>query len=142
MSPAHAIGLRAERGCTTAAGTTSSSPLRDNLPLRDPESNERVWLRALDGFALIDSPLPFVTRPADRTMLTELQDQLRDDLDALADLVMCEATHCGWWPAHGGERLARRAQREPVPGEPTFIRTLRSGQGSSHRTIMAFAPVA
>ena len=143
MSPAHAIGLRAERRLHDRSRDDLILTLRDNLPLRDPESNERVWLRALDGFALIDSPLPFVTRPADRTMLTELQDQLRDDLDALADLVMCEATHL----RAGGQHTAANAwlavlSGEPVPGEPTFIRTLRSGQGSSHRTIMAFAPVA
>jgi hypothetical protein len=143
MSPAHAIGLRAERRLHDRDRDDLVLALRDNLPLRDPESNERVRLRALDGFALIDSALQFVSRPADRALLGQLQEQLRDDLDAFADLVMCEATHL----RANGQHTAANAWLavlggEPVPGEPTFIRTLRSGQGSSHRVVVAFEPVA
>jgi hypothetical protein len=143
MSPAHAVGLRAERRLHGRDRDDLVVALRDNLSLRDPESNQRVRLRALDGFALIDSDLEFVSRPADRTLLTALQAELRDDLDALADLVMCEATHL----RATGQHTAANAwlavlSGEPVPGEPTFIRTVRSGHGSSHRIIAAFEPVA
>jgi hypothetical protein len=142
MAPSHALGLRAERRLHDRQRADLVLTLRDHLPLRNPDSNERVQLRALDGLALLDSPLSFVADPDDRALLTGLQAELRDELDALADLVMCEATHlrAGGQPAAANAWLAVLAG-EPVPGEPTFIHTVRSGQGSSHRTIVAFAPV-
>jgi hypothetical protein len=142
MSPAHAVGLRAERRLHDRHRADLILTLRDHLPLRNPDSNERVQLRALDGLALMDSPLPFISDTGDRALLTELQAELRDDLDALADLLMCQATHLrasgqptaanAWMGVLGGD---------PVPGEPTFISTIRPGQGSSHRVIVAFEPV-
>lgn len=142
MSPARAVGLRAERRLHERKRADLVLALRDNLPIRDPDSRARLELRALDGVALIDSSLEFVPKAADRALLTDLQQELRDLLDALADLIMCEATHL----RASGQPTAANAwlavlNGEPVPGEPTFIRTIRSGQGSSHRIIVTFEPV-
>lgn len=68
---------------------------------------------------------------------------MRDDLDALADLVLCEAMHL----QASGQPGAAKAwlgvlTGDPVPGEPTFVRTLRSGQDSSHRVMAVFHPVS
>jgi hypothetical protein len=142
MSPARAVGLRAERRLHERKRADLVLALRDNLPIRDPDAAARLELRALDGLDLIDSSLAFVPRAADRALLADLQHELRDDLDALADLIMCEATHlrASRQPVAANAWLAVLSG-EPVPREPTFIRTIRSGHASSHRIIVAFEPV-
>jgi len=141
MSPAQAIGLRAERLLHDRDRPDLILALRDGFPVVDPQSRERITRRSVDGLAFLDSALDTM-RPGDRTLLREVQARLRDELDALADLVLCEATHL----RASGQPVAANAWLavlggEPVPGEPTFIRTRRSGHGSSHRVVVAFDPV-
>jgi hypothetical protein len=141
-SLAEVLGLAGERWLHDRGLDRFISVLRTELPLRDPASDDRVDIRLFDGRALLDSSLSFVSNNADRGRLEELQAALADDLDAIADFVLCEAVH---QRTLGNPEAANAwlqvLSGEPGPGEPVFARTHRHGHGSSHR-VMLVVPAA
>ena len=78
-----------------------------------------------------------------KAQMGRLKASLNADLDALSDLVMAEATH---QRAMGRADIANAwlevLSGQPPPGVPTFVKTHRKGQGSSHKLTYLFDEIA
>jgi hypothetical protein len=139
---AEVLGLAGERWLHDRGLDRLIAILRSELPSRDPATGDRVEIRLFDGRAFLDSSLSFAANNADRGHLEALQAALADDLDALADLVLCEAVH---QRTLGNPEAANAwlqvLSGEPGPGEPVFARTHRHGHGSSHRVMLVVPAV-
>ena len=136
------LGLAGERWLHDRGLDQFISVLRIEMPLSNPATGDRVEIRLFDGRALLDSSLSFISSTGDRGHLEELQAALADDLDALADLVLCEAVH---QRTLGNPEAANAwlqvLSGEPGPGEPVFARTHRHGHASSHRVMLVVPAV-
>jgi len=130
------LGLAGERWLHDRKLDRLIAVLRSRFPIRDPADDRQVEIRLFDGRAFLAAPLSFAPT-ADRPRLADLQKVLGDDLDALADLVMCEAVHQRTLgnPAAANAWL-QVLSGDPGPGEPVFARTRRHGHGSSHRLLL------
>ena len=146
---AAALGLRAFRALRDACpkGLSHLIPgLRHDFPIRTetpPETETdptapagRSGAPMLDGLAFLAAA---ATRfaAADRAALVAIQAQLSDDLDAVSDIVMAEATH---HRAMGAVETANAwlsvLSGGTLPGRPVFLRTDRKRQASSHRVML------
>ena len=67
---------------------------------------------------------------------------MADELDALSDVVVCEAVHRrSMGQAEAAKAWLNVLSGSPVPGDPVFLRTQRHGQGSTHRVSVVMKPV-
>ena len=130
-----ALGMRGERWLHDNKLDFAIYPLRNRFPIANPEDSSDTARRMFDGLAFLNSRLG--TTEDD---LKQLQKKLSDDLDGFSDVVMAEAAH----QRAVGMAAAANAWMQvlaghPPPGEPTFIRTIRSGQASGHRVTALMA---
>ena len=66
---------------------------------------------------------------------------LGEDLDALSDVVVAEATHRrALGQAEAAKAWLNVLSGSPVPGDPLFLRTQRLGQGSTYRVAVLAKP--
>lgn len=138
------LGLRGERWLHDKKLSRLTLTLRSLFPIKNPvppesESGQTIadpesaGHRVFDGLEFIESDLDDFSL-ADQNILKNLQAQLEDDIDALSDVVVAEAVH----QRTMGQSEAANAwlqilAGDPIPGDPSFLRTQRHGQGSTHR---------
>jgi len=131
------LGLRGERLLHDRRLDRLILPLRRRFPIHDQRREAGAARRMFDGRAFLDAAIG----PAEPE-LQALQAALRDEFDALADIVVAEAAH---QRALGlGEAANAWLQvlaGHPPPGDPVFLRTQRHGQASTHRVTALLAAV-
>lgn len=131
------LGLRGERWLRNDLKSREIFALRDAYPLENVDSDGQgksgpAGSRCFDGLKLVE---------ADRAKLASkhrgVQAVLRDDLDALSDVVVAEAVH---QRAGGSADVAaawlRVLSGGPIPHRPEFLRTHRSGHASDYRVTL------
>ena len=127
------LGLRGERLLHDARKDRLILQLRLRFPLEAERGSNLGARRVFDGMSFIESD------HGDGD-LRALRTRLKDELDALADVVMAEATH---QRALGRGAVANAwlsvLSGHPPPGRPEFLKTQRHGQGSSHRVSLLTA---
>jgi hypothetical protein len=142
LSLAEALGHAGERFLHQARRDDLIFPLRQELPFRNVNDGSSLEIRLFDGLAFLDADV--ATFPTDaQSTLNNLKTALADDLDTLSDLVLAEAVH----QRSQGNAAAANAwlqvlSGQPVPGSPAIVRTVRSGQASSHRLAWLLDPSA
>jgi len=153
LSLSEALGLRGERWLSDRKNGLLQLKVREQFPITNPlppesargtvnAQAEPVRVRLFDGLAFLASTLAGFSAP-ERALLDLLKVELNDDLDALSDLVMCEAVHLrAIGQIEAANAWLQVLSGESVPGEPTFLRTQRHGQGSSHRVSVLLPFVA
>ena len=144
LSLPEVLGLRGERWLHDRHHDALIPRLRASFPITNPAPPENasgatagttkpVSIRLFDGEAFLDSNLSAFTG-ATRTIAESLRGAMSDELDALSDLVMCEAVHQRALGNSGAANAWLQVlSGGHVPGDPAFPRTQRHGQGSSHR---------
>jgi hypothetical protein len=143
LSLSEALGLRGERWLHERKQDELIGSLRELFPLRNlnpptgATAGQSVNLRIIDGVALAAATSLLNLAAADRAVAMQLQDVLRDDLDAVSDVVMCEAVHQRTLgQSENANAWLQMLSGGPVPGEPVFLRVQRHGQGASHRVAL------
>jgi hypothetical protein len=141
LSISEALGLRGERWLHDRRLSRLTLRLRQRLPIRNvapPEGGDAgpSGRRVFDGLRFVKvgvSGFP----AADRQHIDALRGALDDELDALTDLVMAEAVHQrALGAAESANAWLQVLAGDSVPGDPVFLRTLRTGQGSTHRVSL------
>lgn len=147
LSLPEVLGLRGERWLHDRHHDALIPRLRAMFPMTNPAPPENasgattgttkpITIRLFDGEAFLDSNLSGFTGAA-KTIVQSLQAALSDELDALSDLVMCEAVHQRAMGNSGAANAWLQVlSGGHVPGDPAFPRTQRHGQGSSHRVSL------
>lgn len=149
ISIGEALGMRAERWLHEHKLDRFIYPLRVVYPITNPDSlagdSISIGRRVFDGLDYLEDKknvrgtglTKHEFKEADRGLLDQLKEKIADDLDALSDLVIAEATH---QRALGAAEVANAwlqvLSGGTVPGKPEFLRTQRHGQGSSHRFLL------
>lgn len=132
-----ALGLRGERWLHEQHKDVEIYPLRQAFPIADEVGDGSSGRRVFDGQAFA------IANTAVSPTLTELRRVLRDELDTIADLVTAEAVYQraqGLAPA--ANAWLKVLSGGPIPGTPAFVRTQRSGHGSTHRISLLLAESA
>ncbi len=123
-----ALGLRGERWLHDNRHDELILPMRVRYPIRDQRGDGHAARRMFDGLIFLNASTG-VGSP-ERT----LQGILANELDALSDIVMAEATHQrAIGQAEAANAWLQVLAGHPPPGDPVFLRTQRHGQGSTHR---------
>jgi hypothetical protein len=146
-----ALGLRGERWLHDNKLSRLTFDLRRVFPfvnVTPPESRadattppQSAGIRLFDGLKFIHGALA-AFKPADRPNLQKLKSIMADELDALSDVVVCEAVHRrSMGQAEAAKAWLNVLSGSPVPGDPVFLRTQRHGQGSTHRVSVVMKPV-
>jgi hypothetical protein len=131
-SLSEALGMRGERLLHEARADAQILPLRLAFPIRDSSGEAVAASRVFDGLAFIDAP-----GPAGNAARAAMKKQLADDLDALSDVVMAEATHQrGMGAAEVANAWLKVMSGGMPPGRPGFLRTHRTGHASTHKVTM------
>lgn len=137
LSPSETLGYLAERKLHDRHQDVLVFRLRDLFPLRDPRDDSAVQVRLHDGFAFLASDVATLVGPAEVAILREVQTELRQDFDSLADIVIAEATHLrAMGQADAANAWLQVLSGETIPGKPTILHTRRNGHGSSHRIVV------
>ncbi len=130
------LGMRGERLLHEARADAQILPLRVQFPIRDADGSESAGSRVFDGLAFVEAAVN-PGNPAQARM----KKQLADDVDALADIVMAEATHLrAIGASDAANAWLRVLSGGAPPGRPTFLRTQRSGQASAHKVSLMRKP--
>jgi hypothetical protein len=141
LSPSEALGYLAERNLHDRHQDILTFRLRDLFPLRDPRDDAALEVRLSDGLAFLAADIAALVSPAEVPPLRALQDELRKDFDALADIVVAEATHLrAMGQADAANAWLQVMSGETIPGRPSVLRTRRNGHGSSHRVVVLIDP--
>ena len=141
LSPSEALGYLAERKLHDQHQDILAFRLRDLFPLRDPRDDAALEIRLSDGLAFLAADIATLVSPAEVPPLRALQDELRKDFDALADIVVAEATHLrAMGQADAANAWLQVMSGETIPGRPSVLRTRRNGHGSSHRVVVLIDP--
>ncbi|MDA3859248.1 MAG: hypothetical protein PF480_13700, partial [Roseovarius sp.] len=129
------LGLRGERWLHDNKHDTFILQLRARYPLQGERNDNIGARRVFDGLAFIADEHP---QP-----LKDLRRLLEDDLDALSDVVMAEATHRrALGQADAANAWLQVLSGHPPPGVPIFLKTQRQGQGSSYRVSILMPEIA
>ena len=138
LAPGEALGYLAERKLHDQHLDILAFRLRDLFPLRDPRDEAALEIRLSDGLAFLAADISsLVSDPAEVALLVALQDELRRDFDALADIVVAEATHLrAMGQSDAANAWLQVMSGETIPGMPSVLRTRRNGHGSSHRVVV------
>lgn len=129
------LGLRGERWLHDNKHDTFILQLRARYPLQGERNDNIGARRVFDGLAFIADEQP---QP-----LKDLRRLLEDDLDALSDVVMAEATHRrALGQADAANAWLQVLSGHPPPGVPIFLKTQRQGQGSSYRVNILMPEIA
>ncbi|WP_431283629.1 hypothetical protein ACQW02_02110 [Humitalea sp. 24SJ18S-53] len=126
------LGMLGERWLHEQHQDALIFPLRGEFRIPDESGEATAGRRVFDGQAFAASSA------AETGARAALRNMLREELDTVADLVMAEAAHLraqGLAPA--ANAWLQVLSGGPIPGMPSFIRTQRSGHGSTHRLAMA-----
>jgi hypothetical protein len=144
-----ALGLRGERWLHDNRLSRLTFDLRRVFPfvnVTPPESRtgnaeaQPVAIRLFDGLKFIDGELDAFAA-SDRPHLVRLKAALDEDLDALSDVVVAEATHRRTLgQAEAAKAWLNVLSGSPVPGDLLFLRTQRLGQGSTYRVAVLAKP--
>lgn len=141
ISPNEALGYLAERKLHDRHQDILIFRLRDLFPLRDPRDDAAVETRLHDGLAFANADIAARVPAAEVAPLRAVQRELQDDFDALADIVVAEATHLrAMGQAAAANAWLQVLSGETIPGNPSAIRTRRNGHGSSHRAVVLLEP--
>jgi hypothetical protein len=141
LSPGEALGYLAERKLHDRRQDILVFRLRDLFPLRDPRDDAALEVRLSDGLAFLGVDIATRVPPAEVAPLRALQDDLRGDFDALADIVLAEATHLrAMGQADAANAWLQVLSGETIPGRPSVLRTRRNGHGSGHRVVVLIDP--
>lgn len=143
LSLGEALGLAGERVLHDRRVDRLILVLRKRFPLSSDVdgATDSTEIRLFDGMAFVKATINF--GPADdRQVLRQVKAELADRLDALSDLIMLEALH----QRTIGNLEASNAWMQVLSGEstpsaPVFVRTRRSGHGSSHRVMVVLPAV-
>jgi hypothetical protein len=142
LTIAEALGHAGERLLHDRRRDDLILPLRQRFPLRNADDGASLEIRLFDGLTFVNAD-PASFPAASRAILADIRAALAKDLDTLADLVLAEAVH---QRAHGHAAAANAwlqvLSGQPVPGNPTIMRTVRSGHASSHRIAWLLDPAA
>lgn len=137
ISPGEALGYIAERKLHDRHLDVLIFRLRDLFPLRDPRDDAAVETRLHDGLAFANADIAAIVPADDVAPLRTVQLELRDDFDALADIVLAEATHQrAMGQAEAANAWLQVLSGETIPGMPSVLSTRRNGHGSSHRIVV------
>ena len=141
LAPGEALGYLAERKLHDQHQDILAFRLRDLFPLRDPRDTSALETRLSDGLAFLSVDIATLVSPAEVAPLRALQDDLRSDFDALADIVVAEATHLrAMGQTDAANAWLQVMSGETIPGRPSILFTRRTGQGSSYRIIVLVEP--
>lgn len=144
-----ALGLRAERLLRELPRNASHliPAMRRLFPMVNVSAvantlSKRSGEPMLDGLALIDATGASMAADV-RAAWQAIQPQLKDDLDAVSDIVMAEAVH---HRAHGAADVANAwlsvLSGGQIPGKPSFVKLRRPTHASSHRVSLVLAHAA
>jgi hypothetical protein len=141
LAPGEALGYLAERKLHERHQDILAFRLRDLFPLRDPRDDAALETRLSDGLAFLGVDIATLVAPAEVAPLRALQDELRGDFDALADIVLAEAAHLrAMGQSDAANAWLQVMSGETIPGRPSVLRTRRNGHGSSHRVVVLIDP--
>jgi len=141
LAPGEVLGYLAERKLHDRHQDILAFRLRDLFPLRDPRDDSALETRLSDGLAFLGVEIATLVSPAEVAPLRALQDDLRGDFDALADIVVAEATHLrAMGQTDAANAWLQVMSGETIPGRPSMLCTRRNGQGSSHRIVVLIDP--
>lgn len=132
------LGMLGERWLHEQRQDALIFPLRAEFRIAGERGEASAGRRVFDGMAFI-AAAPAQPEAAPRAALRKM---LNEELDTIADLVMAEAAHLraqGLAPA--ANAWLQVLSGGPIPGMPSFIRTQRSGHGSTHRLALALPMV-
>jgi hypothetical protein len=142
LSPGEALGYIAERKLHDRKQDLLIFRLRDLFPLRDPRDDAAIETRLSDGLAFLDANIAAMVPAAEANALRALQSDLRQEFDALSDIVLAEATHLRTMGrAEAANAWLQVLSGETIPGLPSVLRTRRAGHGSTHRVVVLIDPV-
>ena len=131
------LGMRGERILHERRLDRFIRPLRLRFPVPDQRGETGAARRMFDGRAFLASAIPPV-----EPELAALQLALRDEFDALADIVVAEAVHQrALGLGEAANAWLQVLSGHPPPGAPVFLRTQRHGQASTHRLLALIAAV-
>jgi hypothetical protein len=144
-----ALGLRAERLLREMPRNASHliPAMRRIFPMVNAAAAARTQTNRsgepmLDGLALIDATGAGMAVDI-RAAWQAIQPQIKDDLDAVSDIVMAEAVH---HRAHGAADVANAwlsvLSGGRIPGKPAFIKLQRPSHASSHRLALVLPQAA
>jgi hypothetical protein len=135
-SLAEGLGMLGERWLHEQRQDALIFPLRTEFPIAGERGEAAAGRRVFDGYAFATAAAAVTgVRASLRTMLVE-------ELDTIADLVMAEAAHLRAQGLAGAANAWLQVlSGGPIPGMPSFVRTQRSGHGSTHRLCLALPAV-
>ena len=129
------LGLRGERLLHERKLDRFILTLRTRFPILDQRNETGAGRRLFDGRTFLDAAIP-----ASEPELRALQTALRDEFDALADIVLAEAVHQrALGLGEAANAWLQVLSGHPPPGDPVFLRTQRHGQASTHRVTALLA---
>jgi hypothetical protein len=142
ITPGEALGYIAERKLHDGQQDILIFRLRELFPLRDPRDDEAIETRLNDGLAFLNANIASMVPAEEAAPLLALQDYLRQEFDALADIVVAEATHLRTMGrTDAANAWLQVLSGETIPGHPSVLRTRRTGHGSTHRLVVLIEPV-
>ena len=143
LSPSEALGYLAERNLHDQHQDILTFRLRDLFPLRDPRDDAALEVRLSDGLAFLAADIAALVSPAEVPPLRALQDELRKDFDALADIVVAEATHLrAMGRADAANAWLQVLSGETIPGWPSVVRTRRMVMGRPIASSCSWNPLS
>src|SRR5690606_20413076 len=111
------------------------------FPLKDPRDDAAIEVRLHDGLRFLQSDIGALVPASEAAPLRTLQNDLRQEFDALSDLVLAEATHLrAMGRAEAANAWLQVLSGETIPGLPSVVRTRRAGHGSTHRIVVLLDP--
>jgi len=141
IGPAAALGYLGERLLHERKQDRLIAILRNGFPLRDPRDDSGLEIRLFDGLRFLKANPAALGPPPDAHAYRQLQATLAQHFDSLADIVTAEAVHLrALGQADAANAWLQVLSGDAIPGPPTFLRTQRTGQGSTHRVAVLLAP--
>lgn len=136
-SMSEALGLRGERWLHDNKENQLILHLRFRHPITG-EVGEPLGARSVfDGLAVLNTNMA-VYSPDERSALKKLIALIKEDIDAMSDIVLAEAAHQRTLGnSHAANAWLQVLSGHPPPGIPTFLKTQRHGQGVMYRALFA-----
>ncbi len=132
------LGMRGERWLHDRKLDMIILPLRSAYPIKSEQDKEIGARRIFDGLRYMGEDFGNWGALADPIYI-DLQNVLKDEFDALSDIIVAEATH---QRAMGNSQAANAwlqvLSGHPPPGLPVFLKTQRQAQGTSYSLMLAF----
>ena len=132
------LGMRGERWLHDRKLDMIILPLRATYPIKSEQDVDIGARRIFDGLHYMGEDFGNWGALADPIFL-DLQNVLKDEFDALSDIIVAEATH---QRAMGNSQAANAwlqvLSGHPPPGLPVFLKTQRQAQGTSYSLMLAF----